>query len=339
MLYFLNDYTEGCHPRVLQALTETNLVSQPGYGDDIYCAAAAEKIAACCGGDVDVRFLTGGTQANLVALSTLLRRYEAVIAAESGHISVHEAGAIEFSGHKVVTLPSHAGKLDALELKDYMARFYADATHEHMPIPGAVYISQPSELGTLYAKAELEALRAICDQWGLRLYVDGARLGYGLMSPACDLTLPALARLADAFTVGGTKVGALCGEALCFRNGAPRGFFTMQKQQGALLAKGRLVGVQFDALFTDGLYWDISRRAIEQAMALKAAFAEKGYPLFADSPTNQQFVILTEEQKERLEKDAAFGVWEPLSDGRVAVRFVTSWATRPEDVAALKALL
>lgn len=338
MLYFLNDYTEGCHPKVLQALTETNLISQPGYGDDKYCAAAAEAISAACGG-ADVRFLTGGTQANLVALSTLLRRYEAVIAAETGHISVHEAGAIEFSGHKVVTLPSHAGKLDAAELKDFMERFYADATHEHMPIPGAVYISQPSELGTLYQKAELEALRAICDRWGLRLYVDGARLGYGLMSPENDLTLPELARLADAFTIGGTKVGALCGEALCFPDGAPRGFFTMQKQQGALLAKGRLVGVQFAALFRDELYWEISRHAIAQAMALKAAFVEKGYPLYADSPTNQQFVILTEAQKERLEKEAAFSVWEPLSDGRVAVRFVTSWATRPEDVAALRALL
>ena len=338
MLYFLNDYTEGCHPQVLQALTDTNLVSQPGYGDDRYCAAAAELITESCGG-AEVRFLTGGTQANLVALSTLLRRYEAVIAAETGHISVHEAGAIEFSGHKVVTLPSHAGKLDAAELKDFMERFYADATHEHMPIPGAVYISQPSELGTLYQKAELEALRAVCDRFDLRLYVDGARLGYGLMSPACDLTLPELARLADAFTIGGTKVGALCGEALCFPDGAPRGFFTMQKQQGALLAKGRLVGVQFEALFRDGLYWDVSRHAIEQAMALKAAFVEKGYPLFADSPTNQQFVILTEAQKERLEQEAAFSVWEPLADGRVAVRFVTSWATSPEDVAALRALL
>ena len=339
MLYFLSDYTEGCHPKILEALSRTNLVSQPGYGEDIWCASAAEKIRSLCG-EVDVYFLSGGTQANLVVISALLRRHEAVIAAETGHIAVHEAGAIEFTGHKVLTLPSHAGKLDAGELEAYLRRFYADATHEHMPCPGMVYLSQPTELGTLYTKSELTALYETCRRWELPLFLDGARLGYGLMSPACDMTIRDVATLTDVFSIGGTKVGALCGEALVFRRGVmPRGFVTMTKQQGAMLAKGRLLGVQFDTLFTDDLYWDISRRAVADAMALKAAFAEKGYPLFADSPTNQQFVILTPDQKERLARNVAFNVWEALPDGRVAVRFVTSWATTHEDVRKLEELL
>ena len=339
MLYFLSDYTEGCHPKILEALSRTNLVSQPGYGEDIWCASAAEKIRSLCG-EVDVHFLSGGTQANLVVISALLRRHEAVLAAETGHIAVHEAGAIEFTGHKVLTLPSHAGKLDAGELEAYLRRFYADATHEHMPCPGMVYLSQPTELGTLYTESELAALYETCRRYELPLFLDGARLGYGLMSPACDMTIRDVAALTDVFTVGGTKVGALCGEALVFRRGVtPRGFVTMTKQQGAMLAKGRLLGVQFDALFTDDLYWDISRHAIAEAMALKAAFVEKGYPLYADSPTNQQFVILTAEQKERLEQHVAFNVWEALPDGRFAARFVTSWATEHEDVRKLKELL
>ena len=339
MLYFLSDYTEGCHPKILEALSRTNLVSQPGYGEDIWCASAAEKIRSLCG-EVDVHFLSGGTQANLVVISALLRRHEAVLAAETGHIAVHEAGAIEFTGHKVLTLPSHAGKLDAGELEAYLRRFYADATHEHMPCPGMVYLSQPTELGTLYTESELAALYETCRRYELPLFLDGARLGYGLMSPACDMTIRDVAALTDVFTVGGTKVGALCGEALVFRKGVtPRGFVTMTKQQGAMLAKGRLLGVQFDALFTDDLYWDISRHAIAEAMALKAAFVEKGYPLYADSPTNQQFVILTAEQKERLEQHVAFNVWEALPDGRFAARFVTSWATEHEDVRKLKELL
>ena len=339
MLYFLSDYTEGCHPRIMEALAESNLVSQPGYGEDRWCRAAADRLRALCG-DVDVFFLTGGTQANLVVISALLRRHEAVIAAETGHINVHEAGAVEFTGHKVIALPSHGGKLDAGDLERYMSVFFADATHEHMPAPGMVYISHPTELGTLYTKAELTALSETCRRWDMPLFLDGARLGYGLMSPESDMTIRDIAELTDVFYVGGTKVGALCGEAVCFRRGAaPRGFVTMTKQQGAMLAKGRLLGVQFDALFTDDLYWRISRRAVEMAMALKSAFVEKGYPLYDYSPTNQQFVFLTGEQKERLEKDVAFSVWEALPDGRFAVRFVTSWATRPEDVAALKALL
>ena len=341
MLYFLSDYTEGAHSKILERLAETNLISQPGYGEDCFCAAAREKIrAACEKPEADVYFLVGGTQANAVAIASLLNRWEGVIAAQTGHIGVHEAGAIEFTGHKVLALPGENGKLSAGTVRDYCRAFYADETHDHMPFPSMVYISQPTELGTLYNKAELEALHAVCGEFGMRLFVDGARLGYGLMSPDCDMTLPELAERCDVFYIGGTKVGALCGEALVFPKGdMPEHFATMVKQQGAMLAKGRLLGVQFDALFTDGLYFAIGRHAISLAMKLKAAFREKGYPLFADSPTNQQFPILTAEQLQNLRQHAAFETWAPLPDGRTAVRFVTSWATREEDVDALIALL
>lgn len=341
MLYYLSDYTEGTHPRILERLQETNLISQPGYGEDQFCAAAREKIrAACRKPEADVYFLVGGTQCNAVTIASLLQRWEAVIAADTGHINVHEAGAVEFTGHKVIALPQKGGKLSADTVRDYCAAFYANETRDHMPFPGMVYISQPTELGTLYSKAELEALHTVCGEYGLRLFVDGARLGYGLMSPDCDMTLPELCELCDVFYIGGTKVGALCGEALVFPKGdMPKHMATLVKQQGAMLAKGRLLGVQFDTLFTDDLYFKISRHAIELAMKLKAAFVEKGYPLFADSPTNQQFPILTKAQEEKLRQYAAFETWEPLPDGRRAVRFVTSWATREEDVDALIAVL
>ena len=341
MLYFMSDYTEGAHPKVLEALEKSNLVSQPGYGDDCFCAAAREKIRqACAKPEADVYFLVGGTQTNLAVISALLRRWEGVLCTETGHIAVHEAGAIELSGHKVLPLPSHGGKLRAGELEAWIDRFYADETHDHMVFPGMVYLSWPTELGTLYGRAELGAIAGICRRREIPLFIDGARLGYGLAAAEDGLTLPELADLADVFYIGGTKVGALCGEAVVFPKGdMPKHFGTMAKQQGAMLAKGRLLGVQFDALFTDGLYFDLGRHAVDLAMKLKAAFVEKGYPLYLDSPTNQQFVILTLEQEARLKRSAAFERWETLPDGRAAVRFVTSWATTDAQVDALIALL
>ena len=341
MLYFMSDYTEGAHPKLLKKLCAENLVSMPGYGDDAACASAKEKIrAAFHRDDLQICFLTGGTQTNLVVISTMLRRYEAVVAAKTGHVSVHEAGAIEYTGHKVIELEAADGKLDAGVLAAYLETYYADANHEHMPFPGMVYISHPTEYGTLYSRAELDALSAVCRRYEIPLYLDGARLGYGLMAYDTDVGVDDIVRCCDVFYIGGTKVGALCGEALVFtRQNMPAHFLTLIKQQGALLAKGRVLGMQYDALFTDGLYWTISRHAIDMAMALKAAFREKGYPLYIDSPTNQQFVLLTDEQMARLGRDVAFSFWEKPDAEHTVVRFATSWATRPEDVEALKALL
>ena len=341
MLSFLSDYTEGAHPKVLQALIESNMITLPGYGEDPICARAKEKIRAFCKApDADVFFLTGGTQANLVTISTLLRRYEAVVCAATGHINTHEAGAVEYTGHKVLPLPAIDGKLPAEALAAYLKGFYADETHSHQPFPGMVYISHPTELGTLYTKAELSALAALCRQYGMKLFLDGARLGYGLVSPASDVTIEDIVECCDVFYIGGTKVGALCGEALVFpRHGSPPHFDTMTKQQGAMLAKGRLLGVQFDALFTDDLYLDISRRAVALALELKEAFLQRGYALFIDSPTNQQFVIVDNARLPTLREQVAVNLWEPVDARRTAVRFVTSWATRPESVEALKKLI
>ena len=284
--------------------------------------------------------LTGGTQTNSTVIATLLRDYQGVIAVETGHIAVHEAGAVEYTGHKVLTLPAHEGKMRAQDLSAFLERFYADDAFEHMVFPGMVYLSFPTEYGTLYSKAELSAIQAVCRKYSLPLFIDGARLGYGLMSPACDVTLPELATLCDVFTIGGTKVGALCGEAVVFPSGkAPEHFFTMVKQHGALLAKGRLTGLQFDTLFTDGLYFRIAQNAIGLAMRLKQLFVEKGYELFLDSPTNQQFIILTPEAMARLEGRVAYEVWERLPDGRAVTRFATSWATTPAQLDALAELL
>ncbi len=340
LLFFESDYTEGAHPAVLAHLNETNMVTVKSYGADDFSARAAEKIRTACGTNAaDVVFLVGGTQTNLTVIAALLAAHEGVIAAETGHISAHEAGAIEYTGHKVLTLPSHQGKLKATEVAAYCRAFYADATHEHMVFPGMVYLSHPTEYGTLYTKAELSALAAVCREYGMRLYLDGARLGYGLMSDQSDLSLSDIAALCDVFYIGGTKVGALCGEAVVFPGGRPPHFFTAVKQHGALLAKGRVVGVQFEALFTDDLYFKISRHAIEMANALKAAFLEKGYALYIDSPTNQQFVVLPNETLARLQQRVVFSVWEPLDETHTVARFVTSWATDPASVAALAELL
>ena len=340
VLSFTCDYNEGAHPQILKRLAETNMCQEPGYGYDSFSESARARIrAAAKAPEADVFFLTGGTQTNATVIDSLLKGFEGVIAVETGHIAVHESGAIEFCGHKVITLPSHDGRMDPAELKDYLVRFYADEAWEHMVIPGMVYLSFPTEYGTLYKKAELERIREICLEYKLRLFIDGARLGYGLMSDGCDLTLPELAQLCDVFYIGGTKVGALCGEAVVFPAKAPAHFFTTVKQHGALLAKGRLPGVQFDTLFTDDLYFRISRNAIERAMEVKAIFRNKGIPFYIDSTTNQQFPILTREQMQKLDGKVLFEIWEALPDGRFVTRFATSWATTAEQTSALRQLI
>ncbi len=340
MLNFACDYLEGCHDAILQALTKTNLQQEPGYGADSFSTSAREKIRIACDcPDAEIFFITGGTQTNQLVIDTMLQPYEGVIAADTGHVSGHEAGAIEFSGHKVLTLPNHLGKLDAGEVTDYIRRFYADGNHEHMVFPGMVYISHPTEYGTLYTADELKALSDVCRNAGIPLYLDGARLGYGLQAVGADVTLPRIAQLCDAFYIGGTKVGALCGEALVFTRRAPSHFLTRIKQHGALCAKGRLIGLQFDTLFTDGLYEKISAHAIEMAQRLKQIFKDAGLSFYLESPTNQQFVILENGQMEELKKSVVFSFWEPYDDGHTVVRFATSWATTAESLEALEALL
>lgn len=338
---FTCDYAEGAHPLILKALCDSNMEQLPGYGSDRYCISAAEKVRQACGcPEADVRFLVGGTQTNATVIASLLRNYEGVVAVATGHIGVHEAGAVENTGHKVLPLPEHQGKMDAAELRAYLASFFGDANHEHMVFPGMVYISFPTEYGTIYSRAELTALHAVCQEYGLPLFVDGARLGYGLESLRSDLDLPTLASLCDVFYIGGTKVGALCGEAVVFPHGnAPAHFMTTVKQHGALLAKGRLLGIQFDVLFTDGLYFRIARHAIEMAEKLKEILREKGIPFFLESPTNQQFVILTDQEVKRLSPLVGFDFWEKYDEGHTVVRFATSWATLPENLEQLRKIL
>lgn len=341
MISFESDYINGAHPRLLERLIQTNLVTQSGYGADEYCAAAKEKIQKACGKTpVDVEFLVGGTQTNAFVISTLLREHEGVIAAATGHVNLHEAGAIEYTGHKVIALPHENGKLSAAAVRAFCQDFYADASREMMTFPGMVYISFPTEYGTLYTKQELTRLRQVCREYDMPLYLDGARLGYGLMSHSCDVTLEDLAELCDVFYIGGTKVGALCGEALVFQKGRkPAHFVNAKKKRGALLAKGRLLGVQFDELFTDGLYFEISRHAIEMAEELKSIFREKGYRLFMDSPTNQQFVILPNALMEELSKKVGFCYWERYDEAHTVVRFASSWATTGEELDYLRSVL
>ncbi len=341
MLRFDSDYMEGAHPEILARLSAMNLEKMTGYGADALCGQAREKILQACGcPDGEVYFLVGGTQTNATVIDALLRPYQCVLCADSGHIHVHEAGAVEASGHKVVGLPHRAGLVDADTLRAYLEAFYADPTYTHMPIPGMLYISHPSEFGTLYTRAGLEALAQVCREYGLYLYLDGARLGYGLASEASDLSLPDIARLCDAFYIGGTKVGALFGEAVVFpKTGICPHFFTTVKRHGALLAKGWLLGVQFDTLFTDGLYVRIARNALLQARKLRSVFLTRGYRLYADSPTNQQFFVLPESDAKTLAEKVGFELWARLENGEVAVRFVTSWATTPEQIDELAKLL
>ena len=284
--------------------------------------------------------LTGGTQTNAVVIDALLESYEGAVAAETGHINVHESGAIEFTGHKVMPLPQHEGKINAVELRKFIEIFYNDQNHQHMVYPGMVYISHPTEYGTLYTKEDLTELSKVCRDYGIPLFVDGARLGYGLMAKNTDVTLEVLCELCDVFYIGGTKIGALSGEAIVFtHNNAPKNFVTFIKQHGALLAKGRLLGVQFDTLFTDNLYFRISKHAIEMSEILKRELAEKGYRFYFESPTNQQFIIVENSKMEELSKRVVFSFWEKYDENHTVIRFATSWATRKEDVIKLMELL
>ena len=337
MISFENDYSEGAHEEILRRLAEVNKEGITGYGNDSYCESAKEKIRqACKCPEADIYFLVGGTQTNQTVIDSVLQSYEGVIAAETGHVASHEAGAIEASGHKVLTLPQLEGKIQPKDVADYLNQFYSDGNHEHMVFPGMVYISHPTEYGTLYTRGELAELSDICQQYHIPLYLDGARLGYGLMAETNDITLTDLAKYTDVFYIGGTKVGAVFGEAVVITNEAlKKDFRYMIKQNGGMLAKGRLLGVQFDTLFTDDLYFKISAHADELAMKLKKAFQKKGYGLRYDSYTNQQFPILPDSHIEKLKEKYVFEFWEKVSDAESAVRFCTSWATKPEVVEEL----
>lgn len=337
MKFFQSDYVEGTHPTILNKLAETNFEQTPGYGKDKYCESAAAKIKALCKKpNADVHFLVGGTQANLTVISSALRPYQGVIAADAGHIACHETGAIEAAGHKVLVLPSKDGRISGAQVDEYVTEHYASPTAEHTVQPGMVYISHPTESGTLYTKAELTELYGACRKHGIPLFIDGARLGYGLMSRETDLTLTDIADLCDVFYIGGTKCGALFGEAVVIISDKLKTDFRYNiKQRGGMLAKGRLLGLQFDVLMTDGLYFDICRKAVDYALDIKAAFENKGIAMFGTSKTNQQFPILTDTQMEYLGNNYAYEVWGKYDDERTIVRFCTSWATKAEDVNAL----
>ncbi len=340
MYRFNCDYLEGAHPRIMERLLQTNGEQTVGYGMDDYTASAKQRIReACACEDAAVYFLIGGTQTNAVMLDAMLKGYEGVMSVETGHVSLHEAGAIEYTGHKVITVPAVDGKMTAENARDYLERFYQDVW-THMVRPGAIYISHPSEYGTLYTEAELKALRQVCDDYGMQLYLDGARLGFGLAADNTDVTLPMIAKYCDGFCIGGTKIGALFGEAAVF----PRGkelphFFTQIKQHGALLAKGRLLGIQFDTLFTDGLYYEIADKADRQAMRIRRAFEERGYRVCVDSHTNQQFFAIGKEKLAALSESVALDDWGALDENTRLVRVATSWATTEEAIDHLIGLL
>ena len=340
-LSFASDYMEGAHPAILARLLDTNMEKTPGYGLDAYSEAAREKIRrACQAPEADVFFLVGGTQANAAVIGAMLRSWQGVIAAQSGHISVHEAGAIEYGGHKVLGLPHENGKITAEQVHACVDTWRQDCNREHMVMPGMVYISQPTEYGTLYSLDELAAISRVCREAGIPLYLDGARLAYALACPANDVTLPDIARLCGAFYIGGTKCGALFGEAVVFpkRDTVPH-FFTIVKQQGALLAKGRIAGIQFDTLFTDGLYGEIGRNAIKAADRIRDALAARGYRLAFHTPTNQIFITLDDAQRRLLADKIEMGFWENTGDGHTVMRIATSWATGSGDVERLIACL
>ena len=341
MLFFVNDYCEGAHPKILQKLVETNMEKLSGYGTDVYTESAKKKIAAACGcPDAQIVFLTGGTQTNQIVIDTICHHYEGVVSATTGHVTCHEAGAIEFSGHKVLTTETKDAKIVASGLKKMLSDFYADENHEQMVFPGMCYISQPTEYGNLYSKKELEDISAVCHEFNIPLYMDGARLGYALAAKENDASMEDIARLCDIFYIGGTKVGALCGEALVFtKKNMPAHYVAQVKQHGALIAKGRLNGIQFDVLFTDGLYTKIAANAIECADRIKAELKKKNYTFCIDSPTNQIFVVLENEQYRKLTEKVAVSFWEKFDDSHTVIRIATSWATKMEDVEELCKIL
>lgn len=340
-LWFGSDYQEGACPEIITALERTALEHHEGYGADFYTTRAKEKIRDACGcPDAAVTFLIGGTQTNQVVIDTMCAPYEGVIAAASGHVNVHEAGAIEYSGHKVLTLPAHYGKIDPDELEQLLADFYQDANHEHMVFPGMVYISHPTEYGTLYTRQELTRLHHVCAAHNIPLFLDGARLASGLAAQGTDVNLKDIAELTDVFYIGGTKCGALFGEAVVFtKHNEPAHFVTCVKQHGALLAKGFAAGLMFDTLFTDDLYLRNGRNAVDTAMRIRQGLLEKGYRLYLDSPTNQQFVIVSNEKMQELDGRVVYGYMEKYDEGHTVIRFCTSWATTMEDVEKLLEIL
>lgn len=341
MLHFECDYNNGCHPEVLKALVETNSTYTAGYGDDEYSVLAKKRIKKACGcPNAQVYLLVGGTQTNEVVISSMLLPWQGVLAATTGHIAVHEAGAIEYTGHKVLTLPQKDAKISAKDLKAYLENYYKDGNYTHMVFPGMVYISFPTELGTLYKKKELTDIYSVCKEYKIPLFIDGARLGYGLTSKACDITLPELCKLCDVLYIGGTKVGALCGEAVVFTHkNEPEHFFTMIKQKGALLAKGRLTGIQFATLFDNNLYFEISKHANDMAIKLRKLIKKLDMEFFYETPTNQQFVIVKNSILDELSKQVAYGFWDKYDEDHTVIRFCTSWATTDEDLAELEKVL
>ena len=341
MYQFQCDYNEGAHPRILERLLETNMEQTVGYGEDHYCAQARETIKSVLGrDDADVHFLVGGTQANATVIASVLRPYQGVLSATTGHINVHETGAIEHAGHKVLALNCEYGLLSAQSIREAMEEHLAEDGPEHTVQPGMVYISFSSEVGTVYSLQQLRDISAVCKEYGLVLFVDGARMGYGLASEGCDVTIRDIAALSDVFYIGGTKQGALFGEAVVIMNERlKKDFRYCIKQNGGMLAKGRLLGIQFQALFEDGLYFETSAEAVRLALRIRDAFAAKGYDFLVKSPSNQQFPILPDDVLERLSKSFRFSVWKKIDATHTAVRFCTSWATREEAVDALIAAI
>jgi threonine aldolase len=341
MISFECDYNNGAHPKVLESLIKYNDAKPTPYGFDEFSERAKNRIREAIGmPEAQIFFLTGGTQTNATTIDSMLYQYEGVICVGSGHINVHEAGAVEFTEHKIITIPDNEGKMEAKTLDKYLDDFYHDGNRDHAVHPGLVYITFPTELGTLYSAHELNDVYQVCQRYGIPLYIDGARLGYGLMAEGSDVTLPYLARHCDVFYIGGTKIGALCGEAVVFTNRqAHKHFFSIQKQHGAVIAKGALIGLQFEALFTDNLYFKLSEHAIKMAMRMKKIFQQKGYRFYVDSPTNQQFIVLPDAEVERLSQHMQFTHFGQADKHYTICRFVTSWATTEEEIDELERLL